>query len=74
MATSHYASDSEVLRDIIRKEQMRNAEIDIIRAELIKAEGRSFTTRSTEDIMSAVIARKKADEAVTSQLNIDQSS
>jgi antitoxin ParD1/3/4 len=31
METRHYACDSEVLRELIRKKQMRNAEIDAIR-------------------------------------------
>jgi antitoxin ParD1/3/4 len=61
MATGHYASDSEVLRDLIRKEQTRNAQIDCIRDELIKAEGRGFSDKSPEDIMQSVIKRKQAD-------------
>ncbi len=45
MATGAYASDSEVLRELIRKEQQRAAEIESIRSELIKAEKRGFTDR-----------------------------
>lgn len=61
MASGHYASDSEVLRDLIRKEQMRNAQIESIRKELIKAECRGFTDKSPKDIMQAVIKRKQAN-------------
>ncbi len=61
MATGHYASDSEVLRDLIRKEQDRNNEIEAIRAALLQAEGRGFTERSTDDIMQAVIKRKQVN-------------
>lgn len=61
LATGNYASDSEILRDLIRKEQMRTAEIDVIRQELIKAEQSGFSSRSTGDIVNAVIARKKAN-------------
>ena len=61
LATGNYASDSEVLRELIRKEQMRNSEIDIIRQELIKAEQSGFSSRSTTDIIDAVIARKQAN-------------
>lgn len=61
MATGNYASDSEVLRDLIRKEQMRNTQIESIRNELIKAESRGFTDKTPEDIMQDVIKRKQAD-------------
>lgn len=61
MASGHYASDSEVLRDLIRKEQMRNAQIDSIRNELIKAEGRGFTDKTPQNIMQDVIKRKQAN-------------
>lgn len=64
LATGNYASDSEVLRDLIRKEQTRNSEIDVIRQELIKAEQSGFSTRSTSDIVNAVIARKQANDDV----------
>ena len=58
MATGHYASDSEVLRELIRKEQIRNTEIEAIRVELNKAEKRGFTDLSPSDIMNAVITKK----------------
>lgn len=61
LATGNYASDSELVRDLIRKEQVRTSEIEVIRQELIKAEQSGVSTRSTEDIVSAVIARKKAN-------------
>ncbi|XOV81265.1 MAG: type II toxin-antitoxin system ParD family antitoxin [Aestuariibacter sp.] len=38
LATGNYASDSELLRDLIRKEQQRNADIEVIRRKLIEAE------------------------------------
>ncbi|MBL0712030.1 MAG: type II toxin-antitoxin system ParD family antitoxin [Colwellia sp.] len=58
MATGHYASDSEVLRELIRKEQMRNAEIDAIRLELDKAEKLGFTELTPSHIMNTVLERK----------------
>lgn len=61
LATGNYASDSELLRELIRKEQMRNSEIDVIRQELIKAEQSGFSSRSTGDIVNTVIARKQAN-------------
>ena len=54
-----YGNESEVLRDLIRKEQNQNAEIEAIRAALIKAEGRGFSTRSPDEIKLAVQNRLK---------------
>ena len=34
----HYTDDSEAIRDLIRREQARNVEIDAIRAALIEGE------------------------------------
>lgn len=34
----HYTNDSEYIRDLIRREQERNAEIEAVRAALIKGE------------------------------------
>ena len=34
----HYTNDSEIIRDLIRREQERTTEIDAIRAALIEAE------------------------------------
>ncbi len=34
----HYTNDSEIIRDLIRREQERNVEIDAIRAALIEGE------------------------------------
>ncbi|MCI2284772.1 type II toxin-antitoxin system ParD family antitoxin [Colwellia sp. MSW7] len=64
LATGNYASDSEILRDLIRKEQMRTAEIDVIRQELIKAEQSGFSSRTTSDIVNAVIARKQVNDQI----------
>ena len=61
LATGNYASDSEVLRELIRNEQTRSREIDVIRQELIKAEQSGFSSQSTDDIVNAVIARKKSN-------------
>ena len=57
IASGHYGNDSEVLRDLIRREQARNAEIEAIRAALIKAEGQNFSDRTPEEIRAAVQKR-----------------
>lgn len=64
LATGHYASDSELLRDLIRKEQMRTNEVEVIRQELIKAEQSGFSSRTPQDIINAVIARKQTNGEV----------
>ena len=61
LASGSYASDSELLRDLIRKEQMRTSEVEAIRQELIKAEQSGFSSRSPENIVNAVIARKQSN-------------
>jgi antitoxin ParD1/3/4 len=53
-----YTNDSEVLRDLIRKAQQDNAQIEAIRAALIEGEASGISTRSAEDIRAAVKARK----------------
>jgi len=62
--SGNYASDSELLRDLIRKEQMRTSQVEVIRQELIKAEQSGFSSRSPEDIVNAVIARKQTNGEV----------
>ncbi len=61
LASGNFASDSELLRDLIRKEQERTSEVEVIRQELIKAEQSGFSSRSAEDIVNMVIARKQAN-------------
>jgi antitoxin ParD1/3/4 len=57
IAKGDYGNESEVLRDLIRREQNQNAEIEAIRAALIKAEGRGLSTRSPDEIKRAVQKR-----------------
>lgn len=54
LATGHYASDSEVVREAIREKQMRTAEVERIRAALIQAEGSGFSRLDKEGIRRAV--------------------
>lgn len=56
-----YTNDSEVLRDLIRKAQQENAEIEAIRAALIEGEKSGMSKRSPEDIRAAVKRRKALD-------------
>ncbi len=55
----HFTNDSEYMRDLIRRDQERNAEIQAIRAELIKGEQSGISNRTPDEIMQTVIERKQ---------------
>lgn len=48
LKSGEYASDSELLRDLIRKEQRRNEDINVIREALIMGEQSGYSTKSAE--------------------------
>ena len=54
-----YKSKSEVVNDLIRKARNREAEIEAIRAALVKGEESGISDRTPDDIMNAVIERKR---------------
>lgn len=54
LASGHYASDSEVVREAIREKQLRSAELERIRAALIQGEEGGFSASGKEDIRKAV--------------------
>ena len=54
LASGHYASDSEIVREALREKQMRTAEIERIRAALIQAEANGFSNLDKEDIRRTV--------------------
>jgi antitoxin ParD1/3/4 len=55
LASGHYASDSEVLRDLIRREQKRNDELQAIRMALIEGEESGVSPLSTDQIREGVL-------------------
>jgi len=57
--TGDFGNESEFLRALIRREQNQNADIEAIRAALIKAEGRGVGSRTPEQIKQAVQKRLK---------------
>ena len=59
IVTGNYGNESEFLRDLIRKEQNQNADIEAIRVALIKAEGRGIGSRTPDQIKEAVHKRLK---------------
>ena len=59
IATGHYASDSEVVREALREKAARTAEIEAIRAKLIAAEESGFSEKSVDEIWDAVREQPK---------------
>ena len=53
LASGNYASDSELLRDLIRKEQMRASEIEAIRMKLIEAEKSVLSDKSPNQMLAS---------------------
>ncbi|WP_412971717.1 type II toxin-antitoxin system ParD family antitoxin [Glaciecola sp. MF2-115] len=51
LKSGEYASDSELLRDLIRKEQRRNEDINVIREALIMGEQSGYSKKSAEKIL-----------------------
>lgn len=68
IAKGHYASDSEIFRELIRERQLREAEstsIETIRAALIEAEknleANGYSEKTVDEIMRHVLKRKGLD-------------
>ncbi len=61
LATGHYASDSEVLRELIRREQKRDVELQAIRAALIEGEESGVSLLSADQIREDVLKRLRKD-------------
>ena len=49
--SGEYATDSEYVRELIRRDQQENKEISYIRSKLIKAENSGFTDQSKDEIL-----------------------
>lgn len=61
VASGHYGNDSEIIREALREKQMRQAEIEFIRGELIKAEASGYTERTPEEIREEAKARLRRE-------------
>ena len=60
IASGHYASDSEVIRDALREKELRTAELEVLRARLIASENSGCDPRAPEDIRRAAKVRFNA--------------
>lgn len=57
LASGHYASDSEIIREALREKELRMAEIDQLRAKLIASEQSGMSERTPEQIRAAAKVR-----------------
>jgi len=64
LATGNYASDSELLRDLIRKEQEKQSQFEEIRMALEAAEASGISSRSPIDILKKVLTDRGLDAGI----------
>lgn len=59
--SGEYATDSEYVRELIRRDQQENKEIAYIRSKLIKAEASGFTGQTKDEILEEFKTELKAN-------------
>jgi antitoxin ParD1/3/4 len=59
IAAGQFTNDSEYIRDLVRRDQEKTAEIEAIRAALIEGEHSGLSTRTPDDIRKAVQERMR---------------
>ena len=64
MASGHYGTDSELIREALREKQLRMDEVEAIRAALIAGEESGMSDRSLDDIRQSVLKRKNIDGTI----------
>jgi len=64
LATGNYASDSELLRDLIRREQEKQSQFAEIRMALEAAEASGISSRSPKDILKQVLSNRGLDAEI----------
>ena len=62
--SEEFSSRSEVVNDLIRKARKENDEIQAIRAALIEGENSGTSTKSPNDIINAVIEKRRNNGAL----------
>lgn len=61
IASGDFTNDSEYFRDLIRRDQERNSEIEQLRAALVEGEHSGISERTPDDILRAARDRLKKD-------------
>ncbi len=64
MATGNYGTDSELIREALREKQNRAIEIEALRAALTEGEKSGISARTPDEIIDAVIKRKRKNGAL----------
>ena len=59
LAAGHYGTDSELIREALREKQQHTTELETIRAALIEGEKSGVSDRTPDEIIQAVIERKR---------------
>ena len=59
IAAGGYTNDSEYIRDLIRRDQASQADIEAIRAALIEGEESGTSDRTPDDIIDTVIEKRR---------------
>jgi antitoxin ParD1/3/4 len=59
IAGGQFTNDSEYIRDLVRRDQEKNAELEMLRAALIEGEQSGVSTRTPDDIRKAVQERMR---------------
>ena len=59
IAEGQFTNDSEYIRDLVRRDQEKAAEIDMLRAALIEGEQSGVSDRTPEDIRKSVRERMR---------------
>ncbi|MEO9516437.1 MAG: type II toxin-antitoxin system ParD family antitoxin [Paracoccaceae bacterium] len=62
IASGHYASDSEIIREALREKELRTAELDQLRAKLIGSEQSGISTRTPAQIRDEAKERLQREE------------
>ena len=62
IASGHYASDSEIIREALREKELRTAELDQLRAKLIASEQSGISTRTPAQIRDEAKERLQREE------------
>jgi antitoxin ParD1/3/4 len=59
IAGGQFTNDSEYIRDLVRHDQERNAELEMLRSAIIEGEQSGVSGRTPEDIRKAVRERMR---------------
>lgn len=61
ITTGEYTNDSEYIRDLVRRDQAKNAKFSVLKAAITEGMESGISSKSVPDIMKEVEARMRAD-------------